>query len=313
MNTVKLQQLRFFVAAYEERSISGAARKVNATQSGVSVQLRDLEDHLKLVLFERVSTGIVPTKAGDAIYRRSVKILREVGQLSEDVALHSGALGGRVRVGIMPTFARAVLAPVLEAFQTENPLVDVKVIEGYSGMLTEMVLAGDLDFAIVPDGKLPAGLRTTFIDTDLELLASRKPLADADGPVSLANIGALRLVLPGPSNTRRAKIDQHLEIHSDVAHSILELDSMMTTLDIVSRGDFCAILPGCLCLPDFNNPDIRLYPIHEPNLTVDYLLIEPAKTSAPAAVKLFADHLTAEIRRQCDVCRAHFGFANAPR
>ena len=77
MSIIKLNNLRFFVAVYEERSISAAARKAHATQSGVSVQLRELENRLGVALFERVSTGVVPTKAGEQIYQRAVKILRE--------------------------------------------------------------------------------------------------------------------------------------------------------------------------------------------------------------------------------------------
>lgn len=307
MNGVKLQNLRFFIAVYEERSISAAARKVHATQSGVSVQIRDLEDQLGLQLFERISTGVNPTKAGDQIYSSAIRILREVGQLDEDVAALTGHLTGEVRVGIMPTFARAILAPVLSTYCRANPSVEVKVTEGYSAFLIQMVLAGDLDFAVVPDGLVPGGLRSTFLDTDMELLVSRGPLADVRGAVDLARIAPLPLVLPGPGNARRAKIDQHLGNLSGVAHSILELDSMMTTLDIVRRGEWCSILPGCLCLPDLNDPDIHLYPIERPMMTVDYLLIEPAAKPASVPTRRFCESLSDEIRRACDVCRVHFG------
>ena len=307
MNNIKLQNLRFFIAVYEERSISGAARKVHATQSGVSVQLRDLEDQLGLSLFERVSTGVTPTKAGDRTYRRALAILREVGRLGEDAAAASDHLTGEVRVGIMPTFARAILAPVLSAFCKANPLVDVRVTEGYSAFLTQMVLAGDLDIAVVPDGVVPGGLRSTFLDNDLELLASRRPLDGIEGAVDLSKIPPLSLVLPGPDNARRAKIDQQLGNLSGVVHSILELDSMMTTLDIVRRGEWCSILPGCLCLPDLDDPDIHLYPIERPRMTVDYLLIEPAARAASVATQRFTEGLADEIRRACEVCRAHFG------
>lgn len=310
MNGVKLQNLRFFVAVYDERSISAAARKVHATQSGVSVQVRDLEDQLDLVLFERTSTGVSPTKAGDAVYRRAVKILREVARLAEDVTAHSDRLTGEVRVGIMPTFARAILAPVLAAFTGANPLVDIKVTEGYSALLTRMVLAGELDFAIVPDGAVPQGLRCSFLDTDLELLVSRAPLAGLSGAVDLAKAPPLRLALPGPGNARRGKIDQHLKNFSDVVQSILEMDSMMTTLDIVRRGEWCSILPGCLCLPDLDDRAMHHYPVVRPPMTVDYLLIEPATSAAPVAVQQFAQALSDEIRRACAVCRAHFGISD---
>ena len=306
MNKIKLQNLRFFVAVYEERSISAAARKVHATQSGVSVQLRDLEDQLGQTLFERVSTGVAPTKAGDLIYRRALRILREVGRLDEDLSSFTDQLTGEVRVGIMPTFARAILAPALTEFLELNPLVEVKVTEGYSAMLTEMVLNEELDFAVVPDGDLAGGIRSTFLDTDLELLACNRPLESAGGGVDLARISSHFLVLPGPGNARRAKIDQHLRNFTGTVHSVLEMDSMMTTLDIIRRGKWSSILPGCLCLPDLNSPDIHLYPIVQPKMTVDYLLIEPAAKATPVAGQLFGDTLSREIRRACNACRAHF-------
>jgi LysR family nitrogen assimilation transcriptional regulator len=312
MSHIKLQNLRFFVAVYEEGSISAAARKVNATQSGVSVQVRDLEDHLGVVLFDRISTGVSPTTAGDQIYRRAVRILREVGLLEEDVTAQSGDLTGEVRVGIMPTFARAILSPVLARFSDDNPHVDVKVTEGYSALLTRMVLMGELDFAIVPDGDIPKGLRCTFLDTDLELLVSHNPVEGVSGNVDLSAIPPLRLVLPGPGNARRAKIDQRLRNVPEAVHRILEMDSMMTTLGIVRRGDWSSILPGCLCLPDMDDPEIHLYPIVRPLMTVDYLMIEPATQAQSAAVRLFAERLTAEIRDSCEICRRHFANLDNP-
>lgn len=306
MKFIKLNNLRFFVAVYEERSISAAARKAHATQSGVSVQLRELENQLGVALFERVSTGVVPTRAGEQIYQRAVKILRDVNRLSQDVAPDTGTLTGKVRVGIMPTFARAILAPVMAAFTKANPLVVVTVTEGYSALLTQMVLAGELDMAVVPDGSVHDGLSSTFLDTDLEILASRRPLPGIEGSVDLAKIDALNLVLPGPGNARRAKIDQVLKSVSPVGHSILEMDSMMTTLDIIKKGEFCSILPGCLCLPDLDDPDVYLYPIDRPKMTVDYLLIKPAIRTESAAVRQFTDQLSDEIRRACEICRTHF-------
>ncbi|MBL4768641.1 MAG: LysR family transcriptional regulator [Rhodobacteraceae bacterium] len=306
MNNIKLQNLRFFVAVYEERSISAAARKVHATQSGVSVQVRDLEDQLGLSLFDRVSTGVTPTKAGDQIYRRAISILREVGRLGEDVSDMSDHLTGEVRVGIMPTFARSILAPVLSKFCLANPFVEVRATEGYSAFLIQKVLAGELDVAVVPDGVFPGGLRSTFLDRDLELLVSRQPLEGVEGAVDLANVPPLSLVLPGPINARRANIDQQLGNSTGVVHNILEMDSMMATLDIVRRGEWSSILPGCLCHPDLNDPDIHLYPIEHPKLTVDYLLIEPAAKVASTATRQFTEQLAEEIRRVCELCRNHF-------
>jgi len=91
MTNIKLQHLKFSAVAYEKEPVLGAALKVNANLSGVSVQLGDLEEQLGLVLFERLSAGIVFTKAGDSICRHVLKTLHEPGPLREDVTTHSGA------------------------------------------------------------------------------------------------------------------------------------------------------------------------------------------------------------------------------
>lgn len=132
MKNIKTQQLRYLVAVYDEGSITAAAHRVNATQSGVSMQIREIEDRLGVALFERTSAGVVPTKIGDIVYRRAIRVLREIDELEQDVLATREQLEGRVRAGIMPTFARSVLAPTLIGFGEQHPLIDVQVIEGYS-------------------------------------------------------------------------------------------------------------------------------------------------------------------------------------
>ncbi|MEM7464720.1 MAG: LysR family transcriptional regulator [Pseudomonadota bacterium] len=307
MKHVKLQHLRFFVAIYEERSITAAAKRVHATQSGVSMQLRYLEDILGVKLFERASTGVIPTKAGDRIYWRAARILLELGGLERDVEAQTGKLHGIVRVGIMPTFSRSVLAPVLERFSKSNEYVEVKVTEGYSSFLTQRVIEGTLDFAVVPSDAMPDGLRSNYLDTDIEILATatntdRKHLE----PVALSNLDPLKLVLPGPENARRPKIDAYLSQYNIPVHSIMELDSMMSTLDIIGKGEWVSILPGCLCLPDVESSRIKLHPITMPAMTVDYILIEPATKSTSVIAQMFIDDFSAAIREACETGRQKF-------
>ncbi|RMD88720.1 MAG: LysR family transcriptional regulator, partial [Alphaproteobacteria bacterium] len=250
---LKLQHLRCFVAVYEQRSFTAAARRLHATQSGVSMQIRTLEEILGLKLFERGATGVVPTSAGERVYAHAARILREIGSLEAEVAEWAGGPLGSVRAGIMPTFARSILAPVLTRFLEARPLVEVRVTEGYSGLLTRMVAEGELDFAIVPAGDLPVGLRAVLVDTDMELFVSRRDAWEAGVPVSLAAAPPQRLVLPGPENARRRHIEQYLETVGRARHMVMELDSMMATLDMIRGGGWASVLPGCLCLPDLED------------------------------------------------------------
>ncbi|MGI9499757.1 MAG: LysR family transcriptional regulator, partial [Geminicoccaceae bacterium] len=147
---MKLQQLRFFTAVYEEGSFSAGAARVNATQSGLSMQVRELEERFGVTLLTRSSTGVQPTEAGRRFYAQAVKVLRASTEAEEILKRAAGAVSGHVRVGLMPTFTRAVLAPALLRFTRSHELVRLSVLEAYSSHLCAEVARGAIDFAVVP-------------------------------------------------------------------------------------------------------------------------------------------------------------------
>lgn len=67
---LNLRHLMTFVGVYEERSFSKAAKRMNATQSGLSMQTQLLEERIGMLLFERSARGVVPTFAGQRLYEQ---------------------------------------------------------------------------------------------------------------------------------------------------------------------------------------------------------------------------------------------------
>lgn len=273
---MKLQHLKYFVAVFEEGSFSAGAQRVNATQSGLSMHVRQLEDRYNVQLLYRSSTGVTPTEAGKRFYRDAVRVLRTATEAEANLQELSGAVTGQVTVGLMPTFTRAVLGPTLIHFAKDFPNVRVTVREAYSGELSRQILAGELDFAVVPAFDVDMRLRANRMGTDQEyLVVSAESSIATDGPVRLADLPPLDLVLPSHDNARRHKIDRYFAANSIECGRLMELDSMFTTLDLVARSEWATILPGILCLPDLDGSRRRVIPITNPGLTVDYLRIEP--------------------------------------
>src|SRR5215475_7046664 len=143
-----LRQIRSFVAVYEETSFTGAAAREGATQSGISQHIRQLEGELKVPLFVRDGRNVEPTTAGRLYYAQCIDVLRRLDTAQQSVA--GNCTLGAIRVGLMPTFTRAVLTPTLSRFLEQSPGSEVKIVEAYSGVLTDMILGGELDFAVVP-------------------------------------------------------------------------------------------------------------------------------------------------------------------
>src|SRR5260221_2454623 len=84
-SVLNLRQLAAFVAVYEEGSFSKAAKRTNATQSGLSMQNQHLEKQIGLQLFERSPRGVTPTFAGRRVYDLAVAMLRRLDEVDAEI------------------------------------------------------------------------------------------------------------------------------------------------------------------------------------------------------------------------------------
>jgi len=293
---MKLQQLRYFVAVFEEGSFSAAAERVNATQSGLSMHVSQLEKRYGVSLFTRSSSGVAPTETGRSFYEESVHVIAAANRAEDRLRNLSKAVVGHINVGLMPTFTRSVLTNVLLRLAKEYCEVRVSVSEAYSGELADLVAEGRLDFGIVPAFDRNTSLFCTPIGRDQECFVCA---ASSDIPFQprmvLKNLPPQRLVVPGPANARRHRIDNYIAENGIKVREILEIDTMYGTLDLVSRSDWVAILPGLLCLPDLDGARRRISPLADPPLHVDYLRIEQRAKPLTQAAQVFANILQEEL------------------
>lgn len=295
-----LRDIRLFASVYEERSFTLAAKRENATQSGVSQHVRNLELAFGVKLFVRDKTGIVPTPAGDAYYRRAIEVLRAHDAAEQAVRDYANGLDGQIVVGLMPTMTRCTLAPALSRFVAAHPNVNVHVTEGYSAALTQAVRAGEVDFAIVPAFGDQVGLASRLLLRTPELLVTAGGDRPNLQPVRLADAGPLKLVLPSRINTRRNTLETYCATVGAEIVRIIELDSMFGTLDFVARGDWVTILPALMMGEAATRDGIRAFTVHpvvDPDLTLDLVVIEPARKTLGPAAALFLSMLEEEARR----------------
>src|SRR3990172_8781786 len=116
MAGVALRQIRAVIAVCEEGSFTRAAARENATQSGISQHIAAVERAMGVRLFERSSSGVRPTPAGLRYYRRCVEAVGTLSAAGEEIRALAGRVTGTLRIGLMPTFTRAALAPALKDY-----------------------------------------------------------------------------------------------------------------------------------------------------------------------------------------------------
>lgn len=298
MAEIALRQIRAIIAVCEEGSFTRAAARENATQSGISQHVAAAERSLGVKLFERSATGVTPTPAGQRYYKRCVEAVSQLASAADEVRGFAARVSGDLRIGLIPTLTRAALAPALADFNARHPDVRLHIVEGYSGWLTEMVHAGELDFAVVPAAESRVGLKSRLIVRDREMLVSNPKLGLTHlQPVRLKDCGPLKIILPSRANVRRRNIDVYCQTHGVEVADVIEMDAMISTMQYVLQSDWVAILSGLICFADINRKDRVISPLHDPPLIAEFVVISPARRTLSTPAQLFLDAFEAEIAR----------------
>jgi len=302
MANIPLRQIRAVIAVCEEGSFTRAAAREHATQSGISQHVAAVERALGVKLFERSTGGVKPTPAGLRYYKRCVEAVGTLAHAAEEARSLGAQVTGELRIGLMPTFTRAVLAPVLDDFVPRCPEVRLHIVEGYSGALTEMVLDDALDFAVVPAFEGTIGLKSRLLVRDREMLISGprrglQPLA----PVRLADIRPLKIVVPGPDNIRRRNLETYFQSHGVEIEALLEMDAMIATLEFVARSDWATILPSVISVNDIGRGELTVNPFVDPEMHAEFVVIQPTRRTLSTQARLFLQRFEQEVAHVHDV------------
>ena len=113
---ISLTQLEYVLAIDSYRHFAKAAEACLVTQPTLSMQLKKLEEELKLEIFDRSKQPIIPTDAGREIIEQARIALREAKKIEQLAKYYDDSLDGDLTIGIIPTLAPYLLPYFLGDF-----------------------------------------------------------------------------------------------------------------------------------------------------------------------------------------------------
>lgn len=155
MNTAVISQLNTFLSVARLRSFSAAARELGVSTPAVSQAVRQLEQHLNVVLLNRTTRSVSTTDAGRRLLENAGPALGQLVASLQEVSAQPGEAVGRLRLSVPRDAIPFVLAPVLPTFRKRHPRIEVEVVaddrfvdivaEGYdAGMRLSEALERDM-------------------------------------------------------------------------------------------------------------------------------------------------------------------------
>ncbi|QLB40306.1 MULTISPECIES: LysR family transcriptional regulator [Mannheimia] len=155
---LEIRHLRTLVALKESGSVSLAAKRVHLTQSALSHQIKLLEDQYDLTLFERKSSPIRFTQAGERLIKLAYDILPQVIEADLDLARVKQGEVGEVRVAVECHTCFDWLMPAMDTFRQHWPLVELDIVSGFHTDTVGLLMSHRADLAIVAEEEDNAGI-----------------------------------------------------------------------------------------------------------------------------------------------------------
>lgn len=239
---ISIKHLRYFAALAQHRHFGRAADACAISQPALSLQIKDLEELLGAQLVERDRRQIRLTGLGEAFAGRAQTILRSVDELADLARASSPSLGGRLRIGMIPTVAPYLLPAVIRRLAERFPAVDLRPREAVTGKLTEDLITGGLDVAVMA---LPVS-QPLLQDHPLfeEEFVLVRPLADrGKPPPGVESLRAMRLLLLEEGHCFRDQALAFCNIAPGLAQDPMEGSSLATLVRMVGAGMGVTLIP----------------------------------------------------------------------
>ena len=129
MSTVSLRQLRYLAAIAQHEHFGRAAAACSVTQPALSMQIKELERELKVVLVERRRQGMQLTEEGREVARRAARIITDVRDLVDYAHHRNSTLSGPLHLGVIPSVAPYLLPPLLPVLRERYPDLELHLRE----------------------------------------------------------------------------------------------------------------------------------------------------------------------------------------
>ncbi len=179
---LELRHLKTLVALREAGNLLRAATLLNVTQSALSHQLKQLEEHHDAPLFERKSVPVRFTPAGERLLKLADAVLPQVEAAERDIARLAQGTAGELRIAVECHTCFDWLMGAMDAFRGRWPEVELDIVSGFQADPIGLLHTYRADVAIVSemDAEEKVDYHPLFRFEIVALVAKDHPLAERE-------------------------------------------------------------------------------------------------------------------------------------
>jgi LysR family transcriptional regulator, cell division regulator len=280
------RDLKFFATVARAGGMNSAAAELHTVQSNVTARIRRLEDDLKVALFRRNSRGVTLTKAGERLLpfaKKMEALLADARRAARD----EGTPQGLLTIGSLETTAAQRLSPIVTAFGTAYPKVNLVLRTGTNVALVEQLLDFRLDGAFVCGPvKHPDLVKEVAFREELVLAAARhfKSLS------AVLSGRELKILVKGPGCAYRSRLEDLLARRGVTAAARMEFGTIEAIVGCVEAGLGVTLLPRGLLEDADRSGRLSLHRLPPSESQVEILFVRRRDAFLFSALQAFMEH-----------------------
>ena len=144
-----LNQLRIFMAVWQQKGFSKASKAIHLTQPTISGHIKSLEEALGTKLFDRLGKEVTPTKAGEILYPYARKMFYMALEAEEAIKAFLGGTKGHLRIGGSNIPGQYLLPSLIGRFKGSGKGIDIILSISDTAGIADMVSSGEIELGMV--------------------------------------------------------------------------------------------------------------------------------------------------------------------
>lgn len=292
MRSLNLDQLRALETVADLGSFTGAARKLNLSQSAVSTQIRELEERFGVQLVERLGKRAFATAAGQEIIAQARLVAEEADALATAMRRRRDGWLGRVRLGASATALIYHLPPLLKRLTVQHPNLELVVTTGTTVGVVERIQRNEIDAGVVslPIEDPAIAVQPLFDEPLMAIFpAGTKNVPAQATPQALAGE---RLILEYARANLKLLISNWLTVDGLAPRPAMELDNLQAVKEMVAAGLGASIVPQSAVTDAASRESLIVRPLHPPLIRTLAYIQRRDKPDEPALTIVREELLT---------------------
>jgi DNA-binding transcriptional LysR family regulator len=284
---MEIREMRSLALLAEHGNLQIVARELGLSPATVHQHLKQLQQELAAVLYEKRGGRLALTEAGEMIFPLLKQILSQHDAVRAAALDWKGAARGLVRIGAGPSFSSYLLPPLIKRFRRRHPGVELFVETGASGHLLERLRGGALDLVF----DLAA---SALDDSAFELVGMWRSEAafiarpeDAPSPAKLKSLQKMPFILFQKGSRMEALVSSYLDGLNFRPKVVMRSDSAEAIKAMIRAGLGISVLFVWNINPDLRSRSLQIVRTEAQPLVLRMALIRRQGTPVYGAVQDF--------------------------